>query len=413
MTFRDRGFDAENSHSLTSIRLFRPTARKEKAGRLPGLPVTSRCQRPSDSSNLVLRQRPFLGAEQVRVSLLPRGHTTLHVVPLSIPVLCRSATLSLHPLFVFCWCNGVDLVSVAAQKSCKRRIHVTSSTSSTTATQLPATGATFSSPTGTLSNSDKLRSLYTRTSPRTRPVSYSALSNTSPKESSQGSLSETSAFTDGTSEELARHLNKTFGRTFVFPPELATRLLTHASHPASRVVGHNARFAFIGECYRPFHHPLQPSLCLDDWSSDLLNLRSNLGRRIIESYFLMFLHSCPNVNSGADYAKTSSNALNTYTLGEHVGREWGIGKVLKWKSMVDSQMIEKGADNGHVGLHKVLGTTVEAIVGGVYHQFVCLPFPIIRPPRFDVVLNRFFSALSRELRKPTSSSIPISFLTSY
>lgn len=86
----------------------------------------------------------------------------------------------------------------------------------------------------------------------------------------------------------------------------------------------------------------------------------------------MFLHSCPNVNSGADYANITSNALNTYTLGEHVGREWGIGKVLKWRYMVDPQMVAKGADNGHVGLHKVLGTTVEAIVGGVYHQFVRL-----------------------------------------
>lgn len=151
------------------------------------------------------------------------------------------------------------------------------------------------------------------------------------------------------------------------------------------------------------------------WAIEVLtlNLRSNLGRRIIESYFLMFLHSCPNVNSGADYAKTSSNALNTYTLGEHVGREWGIGKVLKWKSMVDPQMIERGTDNGRIGLHKVLGTTVEAIVGGVYHQFVCLPFPAIHPLRFDVVLNQFGYALSREPRRPTSSSIPISFLTSY
>lgn len=83
----------------------------------------------------------------------------------------------------------------------------------------------------------------------------------------------------------------------------------------------------------------------------------------------MFLHSCPNVNSGADYEKITSNALNTYTLGEHVGREWGIGKALKWKSMVDPQMLAKGVDSARVGLHKVLGSTVEAIVGGVYHQF--------------------------------------------
>jgi len=137
---------------------------------------------------------------------------------------------------------------------------------------------------------------------------------------------------------MASHLNKTFGGTLVFPPELATRLLTHASHPASRVVGHNARFAFT-------------------------------GRRILEAYFLMFLHSCSNVNSGANYANITSNALNTYTLGEQVGGKWGIGKVLKWKSMVDPQMAAKGVDNRHIGLHKVLGTTVEAIVGGVYHQF--------------------------------------------
>ena len=86
----------------------------------------------------------------------------------------------------------------------------------------------------------------------------------------------------------------------------------------------------------------------------------------------MFLHSCPNVNSGADYENIASNALNTYTLGEHVGRQWGIGRVFKWRSMMDPQTVAKGDNVGHVGLHKVTGTTVEAIVGGVYHQFVRL-----------------------------------------
>lgn len=41
--------------------------------------------------------------------------------------------------------------------------------------------------------------------------------------------------------------------------------------------------------------------------------------------------------------------------------------------MVDPQMGVKGVGSGQIGLHKVLGTTVEAIVGGVYHQFVRLP----------------------------------------
>ena len=138
------------------------------------------------------------------------------------------------------------ITGVAAQKSCKRKIHVASSTSSTTTTQLPGTGATFSSSTGTLLNPDKLRSLYPHASHRTRSASSSAFSapTTSPKESSQENQSETS---NGTPEELAHHLNETFGRTLVFPPGLATRLLTHASHPVSKVVGNNMRFSFVGE----------------------------------------------------------------------------------------------------------------------------------------------------------------------
>ena len=133
----------------------------------------------------------------------------------------------------------------------------------------------------------------------------------------------------------------------------------------------------------------------------------NLGRRVLEAYFLIFLHSCPNVNSGANYASITSNTLNTYTLGEHVGREWGIGKVLKWKLMVDPQMVAKGGDSGRLGFHKVLGTTVEAIVGGVYHQFVRCLFPL-HPPAFLTFLFSF----PREPRKPTNSSTRISSLTS-
>ena len=121
----------------------------------------------------------------------------------------------------------------------------------------------------------------------------------------------------------------------------------------------------------------------------------------------MFLHSCPNVNSGANYANITSNALNTYTLGEHVGREWGIGKVLRWKSMMDPQMGVKGVGSGQIGLHKVLGVTVEAIVGGVYHQFVRLPQ--LPPPHCT---ERSLCSFSREPLKATNSFTPISSLTS-
>ena len=93
----------------------------------------------------------------------------------------------------------------------------------------------------------------------------------------------------------------------------------------------------------------------------------------------MFLRSCPNVNPGADYEKIASNALNTYPLGEYIRREWGIGRVLKWKSMVDPQLVAKGAENAHVGLHKILGTIFEAISGGIYHPFVRVSSSLISP----------------------------------
>ena len=148
------------------------------------------------------------------------------------------------------------LTGVAAQKSCKRRIHVASSTSPSAMTTKPlGAGATFSSSRRTLSNPDRLPRLYAHTSRRTRFASSSALSasTTNSMRSSQGSQSEISGFTNETSGEFVNYLNKTFGGTLVFPPELATRLLTHASHPVSRVVGHNGRFAFTGECSQLFH----------------------------------------------------------------------------------------------------------------------------------------------------------------
>lgn len=72
-------------------------------------------------------------------------------------------------------------------------------------------------------------------------------------------------------------------------------------------------------------------------------------------------------------------------------------------------MIARGVDNRHIGLHKVLGTTVEAIVGGVYHQFVRLPFS---SPLYCCTESFLFRVL-RGPQKPTSSSISISYLTSF
>jgi hypothetical protein len=100
---------------------------------------------------------------------------------------------------------------------------------------------------------------------------------------------------------------------------------------------------------------------------------------------MMFLHSCPNVKATHDYEAITEKALNTYVLGEFVGSKWGLPSVMKWRPVVhgdtmDPQDVVKlGRDaSWSVGLYKVSGTTVEAVVGGVFHQFVRLLFHDIR-----------------------------------
>ncbi|KIK82752.1 hypothetical protein PAXRUDRAFT_35530 [Paxillus rubicundulus Ve08.2h10] len=149
------------------------------------------------------------------------------------------------------------------------------------------------------------------------------------------------------------HLNSVFP-SLEFPPELAKRLLTHGSHKAA-IHGHNGRLGFV-------------------------------GRRVLESYFLLFIHEVTQGRSHHDYEVLVSRALNTYLLGEHVAPRWSLGRVLRWVPTVsqdtlriaqlqksdteseDALMASPGILRG-VGLYKVMGEAVQAVVGGVYHQF--------------------------------------------
>lgn len=106
---------------------------------------------------------------------------------------------------------------------------------------------------------------------------------------------------------------------------------------------------------------------------------------MLQSYLLMFVHSAPALQPEHDYEKIVERALNSYTLGEHVAAPWALGKVLKWRPMnvgslskplgpdVDVpgplQSLER-ANARSIGMYKVHGTAVEAVVGGVFHQFV-------------------------------------------
>ncbi|KAI0059411.1 hypothetical protein BV25DRAFT_1961305 [Artomyces pyxidatus] len=163
--------------------------------------------------------------------------------------------------------------------------------------------------------------------PTRRPVSSSA------------PLSVASNIASSSSSPVTQHLNGVF-KPLEFPPDVALRILTHLSHKDA-LAGHNARFSFM-------------------------------GRRVLDSYLLLFLHSLPaSLISRYDYERTSERVINSYVLGEHVAPQWGLPSVMRWSP---AQFIEEGRHLGpkelrSVGLHKVAGTTVEAVMGGIFHQF--------------------------------------------
>lgn len=105
---------------------------------------------------------------------------------------------------------------------------------------------------------------------------------------------------------------------------------------------------------------------------------SFIGRRVLKSYLLLFVHSSSAVKPHHDYDHIVERALNTYVLGEFVGPRWELGKVMKWtpatrdealaQDPMGALQLSKEASRS-IGLYKVQGTAVEAVVGGVFHQF--------------------------------------------
>ena len=158
------------------------------------------------------------------------------------------------------------------------------------------------------------------------------------------------------SESLARHLDKTFA-PLEFPPSLAQRILTHLSHRDS-VIGHNSRFAFLGAFLKPF--------VLFPVSSPCLFVIVTAGRRTLEAYLLLFLQGL-TAAAEHDHSRIAARVLNTHTLGEHVAPHWRLQEVMRW---VPPRAGDPVFDGRSAGIHKVAGTTVEAVVGGVLHQFV-------------------------------------------
>ncbi|EIM91859.1 uncharacterized protein STEHIDRAFT_151216 [Stereum hirsutum FP-91666 SS1] len=137
---------------------------------------------------------------------------------------------------------------------------------------------------------------------------------------------------------MAEHLNEVFA-PLEFPPEVAQRVLTHLSHKDA-VQGHNARFAFM-------------------------------GRRVLETYLQLFLHSTPGLQATSspdyDFDNITARTLNTYVLGEHVAPQWRLPDIMRWRPVANDGL--KTNDMRSIGLYKVSGTMVESVMGGLFHQF--------------------------------------------
>jgi hypothetical protein len=81
---------------------------------------------------------------------------------------------------------------------------------------------------------------------------------------------------------------------------------------------------------------------------------------------LLFLQGLPAA-AEHDHARIVARALNTHTLGEHVAPHWKLQEAMRW---VPPRAGDLALDGRVAGVHKVAGTMVEAVVGGVLQQFV-------------------------------------------
>lgn len=96
------------------------------------------------------------------------------------------------------------------------------------------------------------------------------------------------------------------------------------------------------------------------------------GRRVLETYLQLFLHSTPGLQAISspdyDFDNITARALNTYVLGEHVAPQWRLPDIMRWRPVANDGL--KTNDMRSIGLYKVSGTMVESVMGGLFHQFV-------------------------------------------
>ncbi|KAG8998086.1 hypothetical protein FRB94_007213 [Tulasnella sp. JGI-2019a] len=144
-------------------------------------------------------------------------------------------------------------------------------------------------------------------------------------------------------EEATQHLRSLLP-SLEFPEKVVLRMITHPSWKAG-FEGHNNRLSFM-------------------------------GRRVLNAYLILFLHdararaqassSSTETPEEADYQAIVESVLDTGPLGKHVGGAWKVEEITRWISNVTVE-----ADKGlhWAGRHAARAATVEAIMGGVLHQY--------------------------------------------
>ncbi|KAG8684430.1 hypothetical protein FRC11_012129, partial [Ceratobasidium sp. 423] len=124
-----------------------------------------------------------------------------------------------------------------------------------------------------------------------------------------------------------------------------------------------------------------------------------MGRRVLQAYLMTFFHAhtiltptppltqppsdppadlkisqlpSPSDTLEQDFDNLSEVVLYTRTLGEHVGAAWQLERAMRWIPNSAHHTDASGIrvdEGGSSGFYKIRGTTVEAVVGGVFYQF--------------------------------------------
>ncbi|QRW23247.1 protein tyrosine kinase domain-containing protein [Rhizoctonia solani] len=112
----------------------------------------------------------------------------------------------------------------------------------------------------------------------------------------------------------------------------------------------------------------------------------------------------PNDTLEQDFNNLSELVLHTRTLGEHVGTAWQLERVMRWVPNFDHHTDPSGIrkeEGGSSGFFKIRGTTVEAVVGGVFYQFGGVAAHRLFHTR---VLPHLIFLLPTEYRKPAEAA---------